>query len=83
MFTQSVLSAVVAQFRDSGWPQDELIGFGVDPDGEVRGHTDIYNDFYPKIEISKEFIDEGVYIGDEDSKVLVTKEMFEEAIKNA
>jgi hypothetical protein len=78
MLEQSLLSAVVSQFRKSGWPEEE-VAFSCDPDGEVRGTTGIAFDFYPKIEVREE--DRAEYFGDIVPNV--TKEMFEEAIKNA
>lgn len=75
--TQSVLEALLVQFEK--WPEDELIGFGVDPDGEVRGHSDIYNDFYPEVPVHSHYKVEGTYVGDYDSRVIVTREMFEDA----
>lgn len=80
MFVQTLLSAVVSQFTKHGWP-DEEVAFSCDPDGEVRGTTGIDFDFYPKIEVRKE--DRAEEYGDQHIKVIVTKEMFEEAIKNA
>lgn len=78
MLVQTLLSAVVSQFAKRGWP-DEEVAFSCDPDGEVRGTSGIEYDFYPKVEVRNE--DRAEEYGDQH--IIVTKEMFEEAIKNA